>query len=76
MASAPFISCRNKAGKTENAKENVMDTQLDVYEATQGFLEDFEKFKKEIDLKIDANNEMITNSKTKTAFVKKDAIVH
>jgi hypothetical protein len=56
MASAPFISCCNKAGKTENAKENVMDTQLDVYEATQGFLEDFEKFKKEIDPKIDANN--------------------
>jgi len=76
LASAIFTSCDTGAEKVDNAKNKAVEADENFYKVNQEYLADIDSFKRETAAKIDANNVMIADFKTKTAYAKKDAKVY
>ncbi|MCD6018773.1 MAG: hypothetical protein K0S53_1894 [Bacteroidetes bacterium] len=68
-----ITSCKSGTEKVEDAKENIAEEQKDVEEAKIDYVEEYEKFKADQDLRMAENEKQIAEMKAKTAEMKKDA---
>jgi len=75
MTGAILTSCNTSAEKVENAEKKVMEANQDLDNANIEYLADVEKYRKETEEKIAANNKSITEFKARIALEKKDAQV-
>jgi len=73
MTCAILTSCNNSAKKVDNAEKNVQQANEELYEANQEYLADVEKYRKEKEDIIIANNKSIAEFKARIALEKKDA---
>lgn len=73
ITGAILTSCNTSAEKVDNAEKNVQQANEDLYNANQEYLADVEKYRKETEDKITANNKSIMDFKARIALEKKDA---
>lgn len=73
ITSAFLTSCNSAAEKVEIAKDKVSEASKDLDIANKEYLADIENYKKEIDERITANDQLIADLKLKIAEEKKDA---
>ena len=75
ITGAFLTSCNSPAEKMENAQNNVIEANKDLDKASDEYLADFDKYKKEADEKIAANDKSIADFKTRIENKKKEAKV-
>lgn len=73
LSGAIFTSCNTAAEKVDNAEEKSIKADEDFNIAKEEYLADIENFKIETSSKIEANNQLIADFKTKIASAKEDA---
>lgn len=76
LTGAIFTSCNTAAEKVDRAEDKLIKADENFNTAKDEYLADIEKFKKETNAKIDANNLTIADFKLKIATSKKDAQVY
>ncbi|HMG13802.1 MAG TPA: hypothetical protein VK590_00075 [Saprospiraceae bacterium] len=65
-------SCNSPAEKVEDAKENVKEAKEDLNKANEEYLADVENYKKETSARIDENDKIIIDLKSKMDQQKKE----
>ncbi len=70
MAGTVFMSCQSSAEKVDEAKENVVQAELELNQAIK---DSIVQFRKESELKISAYDQSIADLKAKIATEKEDA---
>lgn len=73
LTGAIFTSCNTAAEKVDKAEDKSIKADEDYNSAKEEYLTDVENFKKETNLKIEANKQMIADFNVKIASSKKDA---
>lgn len=68
-----FSSCSSPAQKVENKKDNVVEANKELEDATDDYIEDMAAFRKENADKIAANEKSIADFKARIASQKQDA---
>ena len=75
VTSSILISCDTASEKVVNAEKNVMEANQDLDNANIEYLAEVEKYRKETEDKITANNKSITEFKARIAGEKAEAQV-
>jgi len=77
IAGATFTSCQSSASKVENAEDklrdannNAIEAKMNLDETKQDSISEYQKFKKESDAKIEANEKSIAEFKARIATEK------
>lgn len=73
LTGAIFTSCNTAAEKVDKAEDKSIKADEDYNSAKEEYLTDVENFRKETNLKIEANKQMIADFNVKIASSKKDA---
>lgn len=73
LAGAVLTSCNTAAEKVDNAEDKSIKADEDFNTVKEEYLADVENFKKETNLKIEANKQMIAEFNVKIEYAKKDA---
>lgn len=73
IAGTYLSSCSSSAEKVENAQDNVDEANQDLNKANQEYMADIEKYKKETEAKIAANNKSITDFNSRIDIKKREA---
>ena len=73
ITSTLLLSCETKAGKVENAENNVIEANQDLSKANEAYLIEVEAYKKETSEKITANEKSIADFKLRIEQEKKEA---
>lgn len=68
-----ITSCKSGSEKVEDAKENIADEQKDVEKAKMEYVEEYEKFRADQDLRMSENDKEIADLKARSAEMKKEA---
>lgn len=68
-----ITSCKSGTEKVEDAKENIAEEQKDVEKAKMEYVQEYEKFKADQDLRMTENEKQIAELKAKSAAMKKEA---
>lgn len=68
-----ITSCKSGSEKVEDAKENIAEEQKDVEKAKMEYVEEYEKFRADQDLRMTENEKQIADLKAKSAELKKEA---